>query len=139
MTEEQIALAKRAVACKGWRWMEGMAVVDGDGYTNRVTRVEPCDVYGDGAEVVPFEMVHRLVGDGWCGQWREYGILPDLIDPATLGCLLSLVREAHGHELLHLSYRIAKGDVGFACYTPRPRPWVSSEAEALVAALEDAP
>ncbi len=24
MTEEQIALARRAVACRGWRWMGGM-------------------------------------------------------------------------------------------------------------------
>ena len=137
MSDDQIALARRAVACKGWRWMEGMGVVDGDGLKNRVTRVEPLDMYGDGVEVVPLEMVHRLVADSCCSQWREHGILPNLTDPATLGCLLALVREAfHSTNV-------------FVLWSADRKTWIvkhgralveaQTEAEALVFALEAAP
>jgi hypothetical protein len=140
MSEEQIALAKRAVACKGWRWMEGMGVVDGDGLKNRVTRVEPVDMYGDGVEVVPWEMVHRLVADSCCSQWREHGILPDLTDPATLGCLLALVREARG-EPTYLPTCLDVHDEAWVVHPPGP--WrqtrYESYASVLVAALEAAP
>jgi len=59
--------------------------------------------------------------------------LPDLTDPATLGCLLALVREAWGDRYL--------------CASLSPRKlWMvdgwslhDTEAEALVAALEAAP
>jgi len=140
MSEEQIALAKRAVACKGWRWMEGLGVVDGDGLMNRVTRVEPVDMYGDGVEVVPWEMVHRLVADSCCSQWREHGILPDLTDPATLGCVLALVREAHAVPFLQVSVKISREHgYQFDCHPHHRGQWVDSEAEALVAALEAAP
>ncbi len=140
MSEEQIALGKRAVACKGWRWMEGMGVVDGDGLKNRVTRVEPVDMYGDGVEVVPWEMVHRLVADSCCSQWREHGILPDLTDPATLGCVLALVREAHAVPFLQVSVKISREHgYQFDCHPHHRGQWVDSEAEALVAALEATP
>ena len=69
--------------------------------------------------------------------------LPDLADPATLGCLLALVREANSRP--HASTQYCGGywqvedpeddrwdtDRGFG-------PW-ATEAEALVAALEAAP
>jgi hypothetical protein len=40
MTEEQIALAKRAVACRGWRWMPGMRVLGGDRITERTLAID---------------------------------------------------------------------------------------------------
>ena len=79
-------LARRAVACKGWRWMPGMRCLDGS------------------------RML--LAGHDLSGPWQAWSDenydacacklrpeetrddLPDLTDPATLGCLLALVREA---------------------------------------------
>ena len=102
-------LAKRAVACKHWRWMPGMLAVVG---------VERQRVLSDKLPAYP--------------DW-----LPDLTDPATLGCLLALVREAWGDDSICPDFNkmrwtiltwdcCAIGDGG-------------TEAEALVAALEAAP
>jgi hypothetical protein len=67
--------------------------------------------------------------------------LPDLTDPATLGCLLALVTEAYGWEML--PYKDSKGDWGVRRAVPGYRPVILSryrcKAEALVAALEAAP
>ena len=144
MTEEQIALARRAVACRGWRWMPGMSICAMGLTSSRGLDIcdhgRVLDVMDDDGMQMVSASEYPYDEDGVPEyRWADAMHIPDLTDPATLGCLLALVRVAHGHELLHLSYRIAKGAVGFACYTPRPRPWVSSEAEALVAALEDAP
>lgn len=72
-------------------------------------------------------------------RFSHPAMLPDLADPATLGCLLALVREAWGDPLAYT----------MACYgrwtlcsdrdeeiDPGDGP---TEAEALVAALEAAP
>ncbi len=78
MTQDQmIELARRAVACKGWRWMPGMlhgAVFGGE--------LTSCYRVGD--------LTLHIDADR----------LPDLTDPATLGCLLALVREVHGRDTL---------------------------------------
>lgn len=125
MTEEQIALARRAVACRGWRWMPGMLWLN--------------------------DPSHPITSDGDEGR-HEYGYtppkygIPVLEDPATLGCLLALVREAWGDECAGTAYdefadgwffksRVRDGDGGNVCVLGRFR----HEAEALVAALEAAP
>lgn len=123
MTDEMIALARRAVACKGWRWMPGMLTDDGF----RVRRVDR-----DG---------YRF---GWYDSSYAYSIrhdvLPDFIDPATLGCLLALVREAHAVPFLQVSVKISREHgYQFDCHPHHRGQWVDSEAEALVAALEEAP
>lgn len=64
-------LAKRAVACKRWRWMPGMLAIVG---------VERQRVLSDKLPAYP--------------DW-----LPDLNDPATLGCLEQLVCDAHGVQV----------------------------------------
>lgn len=58
-------LAKRAVACKGWKWIPGM--VDDLG-----------DRIGNGSELADWD-----------------GCIPDFTDPATVGCMLKLVLLAH--------------------------------------------
>ena len=125
MTDEQIELARRAVACRGWRWMRGMS--NNKGQT--------------------IDCVFEDIGTAYCGEIdADMNALPDLTDPATLGCLLALVREAMG------DHRIC------VCWDFVNEMWVcegafeyngnkylglikeaQSYAEALVLTLEDAP
>lgn len=125
MTDEQIALARRAVACKGWRWMPGM--LTGDGF--RVCRVD-ADGYKFGYRT-EYNYAYAVIGD----------VLPMLEDSATLGCLLALVREAWGGKCgyMHNSgYQwlwIVRPLEGM----PVVRGAGATEAEALVAGLEAAP
>jgi len=119
MTDEQIALARRAVACRGWRWMRGMG--------------------NDRGQTI--DCVDLIAGKAYCGEWdADMTALPDLTDPATLGCLLALVRETTSADTLYVR--------------PTKTGWIvmmgsgkglgkvsdgTTEAEALVAALEAAP
>ena len=129
MTPELEALAIRAVACPRWRWMSGMLRTGG-------TRL--CKYDG------------RV-------RWTAIkGGIPDLTDPATLGCLLALVREVYGSPSLYcrLSSTTRASDgirawevLGWLDASRSPdgrggsfRGWgYASEAEALVATLEAAP
>ena len=88
------------------------------------------------------------------GMWIRYRLdrmdkhgAPDLSDPATLGCLLALVREAWGRRMLVAYYApLTTGQgwyVGDRFCGGRDYPIVeapsATEAAALVAALEAAP
>ncbi len=110
MTEEQIELAKRAVACKGWRWVPGMLTTEG------MRVVVPC--FGDDNE--PDDAI------------------PDLTDPASLGCLLALVREAHHEPALYVRWNAVSGRWEVVSRY-RLHNDAKTEVESLVAALEDAP
>jgi hypothetical protein len=114
MSDEQVALGRRAVACKGWRWMPGM--------------------------LAHFEHDGRRVRVGMPDAWASTTALPDLTDPATVGCLLALVREAWSDP-----YLCAVGDpdtgwrVDAVTAQVQDLHGYSSEAEALVYALERSP
>jgi len=120
-----IELAKRAVACKRWRWMPGMLVI-AEGYSSlRLAE-----------EVIAF------VWRGWPIQEADAVVLqsdclPDLDDPATLGCLLALVREAYGFRLWLASSR--DGGMWYVDAASGALAHGKTEAKALVAALEAAP
>ena len=116
MTPELQALARRAVACKGWRWMPGMLA------------------HREGAHFVRLQggRPPRLIRQG-----QEVEALPDLSDPCTLGGLLALVREAWGDPLAHVA-PVAGGwrvwlELDLSVFFDG-----ATEAEALVAALEAA-
>jgi hypothetical protein len=130
MTEEQIALAKRAVACKGWRWMPGMRT------DSKFARVVAADE--DGA---PCAAEEGATTDDCHAVWMDnVPVLPDLTDPATLGCVLALVRKAWESPKANLSWVTDdKCMVVFDTGHAQKFLLASTEAEALVAALESAP
>ena len=108
---EAEALGRRLVACKGFRVMRGM-----------------------------LDMQGRTWGRDLLWRWRNDLDVPDLRDPATLGCVLALVREAHAVPFLQVSLKITRErGYQFDCHPHHRGQWVDSEEEALVAALEDAP
>ena len=127
MTGEQIVLARRAVACKGWKWMPGMrtlnamrVVHDPDLWPDR-----PCALReGCWIDTAP----PRPLNDD----------LPDLSDAATLGCLLALVREAWNDQRAYIRASFGWEWITDYCVEKWP-PGGETEAEALVAALEAAP
>jgi hypothetical protein len=118
-------LSKRAVACKGWRWMPGMSV--------------------DGMVVVDAdESGLEVVRKGTVQDWPLEYAYPDLTDPATLGCLLALVREAYGDRFAKVQGSERIGRHVWRCLARSradKRTYMlngDTEAEALVAALEAA-
>ena len=120
-------LARRAVKCARWRWMAGMATY-------------PMDL--------PSMPGERLRVDGLYDV-RDDDPLPDLSDPATLGCLLALVREVAQEPGLHVRCMLpyapdmsGKSPPPWVLHSGRGQRWgdrYETEAEALVSALEAAP
>lgn len=123
MTEEQIALARRAVACKGWRWMAGMRALRDGRYWQGITDVRVSDPLHDGGYP---------------------GFFPDLEDPATMGCLLAMVREVWGKPAVSMFWGdywqvVYTSDVEDGCAGHEHMGDGDTEAEALANALENAP
>ena len=112
-------LGKRAVACKHWRWMGGARAV--------VPKNLPMAWGTTRACRVPHTTHPTMV--------------PDLRDPATLGCLLALVRETYQCPWLSV---VGSAEDGWRIDAEGSSADVSdlhsfgSEAEAMIAALEEA-
>ena len=137
MDDPTLNLARRAVACKGWRWRPGMLTHEGYLLTRKRGDLWTCAAQ-DGRGL------GRILG---LARLSLRGSFPDLSDPATLGCLLALVRKAWGDPTFYVvcaGVKIKDTDVfgwdffgqfkGLSCRGLLYR----SEAEALVAALEAA-
>ena len=117
---EAEALGKRLVACKGFRPMRGM-----------------------------LDMQGRTWDQALLWRWSNDVDVPDLRDPATLGCVLAMVREAMGRPNGHLSFLGHSGSSPrgwFYCWAASDgsnggglHRYYATEVEALVAALEAAP
>jgi hypothetical protein len=115
MTEEEAtALGKRLVACKGFRPMRGML-----------------DMHG------------RTWDASLLWRWSSDVDVPDLRDPATLGCVLALVREAYDCSTCFAMWDESEEDWSLNVPHEGGGSYIESiadsEAEALVAALEAAP
>ena len=131
MTLEE--LGRRAVACKHWRWMPGM-------YAEPLAfRV----VWADDDSIGEADQISYL-------RERVPHIYPDLSDPATLGCLLALVREAWGDDVTPMRivsasdqkrrwWYIGLGEHVIGGMSRGLSLEAESESELLVAALEAAP
>lgn len=108
---EAEALGKRLVDCRHFRPLRGM-----------------------------LDMQGRTWDTSLLWRWNSVCDVPDLRDPATRGCVLALVREAHSVPFLQVSIKISREQgYQFECNPHHRGQWVDSEAEALVAALEAAP
>ncbi len=169
MTADLLALARRAVAAHAWRWkaMLGAVVRTPDGLGRVVDVLPPSeddpddaiylavipavDAAGDLVEDVPVDRSTWYVlpgGEAWDPMEpddpdRRGEVLPDLTDPATLGCLLALVRAAWGDPEAWVQPPGQPGArwcaVAQSAGVPDGRLFDgASEAEALVTALEAA-
>lgn len=118
-------LCDRVITLPGWRWMPGMSS-DKDVVVN-TTRVNP----GVNQDL--------FVPDrDWLTWIDETNQRPDLLDPATVGCLLYFIAEKHGYDsYIRIVSRGIGGDTwalckdGVAIMNPEP-----SRLHAIVAALE---
>lgn len=127
MTDELQAIARRAITSQHWRWSGGMLTTRGV----RISNVS------DGGSIAGMGLT------GYVERSPYPDELPDLGDPATLGCLLALVRRAWGDKALSAHF-IGWLDLWeMIPMDDRRRPLGqlcgSCEAESLVLCLEAAP
>jgi hypothetical protein len=148
MNEEYISLGKRAAACKGWRWMPGMRGVRSFFHPSLGEHVTVNVRIESSLDVELIETPSRsqeLVSSAHCtvsGWTKVSDLLPDLTDPATLGCLLALVREAWGMPTgITVTYSSDLGLWRVSWSGATHGGWCGqgkTEAEALINALENA-
>lgn len=133
-------LPHRAVACRHWRWLPGMITTEGE----RVVYVETA---ANGVPL-PGAWTIRANGRDRVSVFGPADRLPDLADPATIGCLLRLVREAWDDRGLHVvplwwgdghMWHVRGGHHHGRAFRVMAGVGHPTEAAALIAALEATP
>ena len=148
MNDDLRELGRRAVACSAFRWLPGMRLLPTEHEVGgRVVTAAPAMVVAE-EDVLGFDPYPNL--PAWSGEaiQGDCTAVPDLSDPATIGCVLALVRGAWGEPAVHMIRHptwVPDGRGG----TERATWWAvtggwryvtgPTEAAALVAALESAP
>jgi len=139
-------LARRAVACPGWRWLPGMLIQTVGGPTDRIAGIDSTFIHA-WAESQQTENPRGMWIRYRLDRMNKHGV-PDLSDAATVGALLALVREAwephRGSDYIASTMHTGSGWGVGARYGSEGLaaivlPTYETEAEALVAALEAAP
>lgn len=122
MNKEYVELSKRLMKTKWFKWLPGMATYTPMSYTSPIC----------GRITYDENDINHL--------WRA-DTLPDLRDPATLGCLLYLVRKAWEMPTgIVVSYSSDDGLWGVSWSGATHSGWCGrgkTEAEALVLSLEN--
>ena len=135
-------LGRRAVACKHWRFLPGTRIV-GHNTMGRPMSLRLLNIPGSAWPEFWVAETRNANEVSFMKGVEEAGFLPDLSDPATLGCLLHLVREATGEHSSASWYPGGKHDYPHwawysdDCYGKLCEG--ATEAECLVKVLEAAP
>lgn len=155
MTEKEISIAKRLVQSPNWKWMPGMLALK----TNEVGEVIPVRLLPN----VNYEQVasttissthpseRRIIQSGYTKtkSWLNLDdLIPDLRDPATLGCIHHLIRKLWATKetktrpipVVNISECDGKWEVGYRYGEVRVSIFFSDlEIEAIAWALENGP
>lgn len=136
MSTDYSELGRRFVACKHFRWIEGMRwrfdVPNHQNVWSRYMGSDLCDDEGNPfTEANPFDRTH------------DKRIVIDLSDAATKGCVLQLIRDAHQDQTIHIGI----GCSGWVILSKKNRiadvvhhaANFDSEEKAMVVAMEAAP
>jgi hypothetical protein len=86
-------LGRRAVACKHWLFLPGTRIV-GHNTMGRHMSLRLLNIPGSAWPEFWVAETRNANEVSFMKGVEEAGFLPDLSDPATLGCLVALVREA---------------------------------------------
>ena len=117
-------LAEYAVTLDAWEWRKGIVDRDGDVVTGKV------DEYVYICEQSCIDNTYRSVAN----PYAKTRTRPDIEDPATLGCVLAMVRKKYGnHAFVRYSVTFDEWCVGTSTDIFIDR--MPTEAHALIAAL----
>tara|TARA_S200002703_G_scaffold157494_1_gene165436 strand:- start:2699 stop:3127 length:429 start_codon:yes stop_codon:yes gene_type:complete len=138
MTKDKLErLGERAIACAGWRWVEGMMTMEDQLVVYVSPRQEEGAVFVD--LYAGCDIPREVDLDG------PEDVIPNLVHPTTSGAMLALVRAAWKDDTLAATYHEGEDDGVAGGWDITAGDFsvlgvqVSTEAEALLLALEFAP